>query len=172
MRDTAPDIILSGINRGANLGIETVFSGTVGAAMTGMLLRLPAIALSQAFSDPDSVRWDTARALAPKVIRHIAAMSWSDGACLNINFPDCPAEQAGPIALTRQGAGLLDGVEVIPGRDPRNVDYYWLRFHRTDRPDAVNSEAEAINACKVSVTPLHFERTHDDVLARMQRGLS
>jgi 5'/3'-nucleotidase SurE len=52
-----PDLVLSGINRGANLGVETVFSGTVGGAMAGLLLGLPSIALSQAFSDRDAVRW-------------------------------------------------------------------------------------------------------------------
>ena len=58
-----PDLVLSGINRGANLGIETVLSGTVGAAMTGMFLGIPSMALSQAFSDRNAVRWDTARAV-------------------------------------------------------------------------------------------------------------
>ena len=68
-----PDLILSGINRGANLGIETVFSGTVGAAMTGLLLGIPSMALSQAYSDRNAVRWDnTARAAAPKVIMQFA----------------------------------------------------------------------------------------------------
>ena len=68
MRDAAPTLVLSGINRGANLGVETMFSGTVGAAMTGLLLGLPSIALSQTFSDRDNVRWNTARELAPDVI--------------------------------------------------------------------------------------------------------
>ena len=71
MRDTPPTLILSGINRGGNLGVETMFSGTVGAAMTGLLLGLPSFALSQTFSNRDNVRWDTARALAPGVIRQL-----------------------------------------------------------------------------------------------------
>src|SRR5918998_2712523 len=71
MREDPPTLVLSGVNRGANLGVETVFSGTVGAAMTGMLLGIPSIALSQAFSDRDAVRWETARALAPDVIRRL-----------------------------------------------------------------------------------------------------
>src|SRR4029453_16540837 len=64
-RGVPADLRLPGVNRGANLGIETVFSGTVGAAMTAMLLGLPAIALSQAFSDRSAVPWDTAPAHAP-----------------------------------------------------------------------------------------------------------
>ena len=59
MKDARPDIVLSGVNRGGNLGTETVFSGTVGAAMTSMLVGVPAIALSQAFTDRNAVPWDT-----------------------------------------------------------------------------------------------------------------
>ena len=102
MMSGRPDLILSGINRGANLGVETVFSGTVGAAMTGMLLGIPSMALSQAFSDRNAVRWDTARALAPKVIMQFAGGAWSQGSILNINFPDVPVGEVGPIELTTQ----------------------------------------------------------------------
>src|SRR5208283_1979926 len=90
-----PDLVLSGINRGANLGVETVFSGTVGGAMAGLLLGLPSIALSQAFSDAASVPWNTARTLAPGVIRRVSALEWSGSACLNVNFPACAADRAG-----------------------------------------------------------------------------
>ena len=62
---TAPQLLLSGINKGANLGVETLYSGTVGAAMTGLLMGVPSIALSQYFTRRDGVRWDTARTLAP-----------------------------------------------------------------------------------------------------------
>ena len=93
-----PDLVLSGINRGANLGVETVFSGTVGAAMTALLLGLPAIALSQAFSHREPVRWETARTLAPGVIRRLVASRWeAQQACLSVNFPHAAPESAGPL---------------------------------------------------------------------------
>src|SRR5205807_9782242 len=95
----APQLLLSGVNRGANLGLETVFSGTVGGAMTGMLLGIPSIALSQAFTDREAVPWDTARTLGPQVIRRLLEIGWSNEACLNVNFPDCPASEVGPITL-------------------------------------------------------------------------
>src|SRR5260370_39773993 len=72
-----PDLILSGINRGANLGIETVFSGTGGAAMTGLLLGIPSMALSQPFSDRNASLWDTPRGPAPKDITPFAKGAWS-----------------------------------------------------------------------------------------------
>ena len=166
-----PDLILSGINRGANLGIETVFSGTVGAAMTGMLLGIPSMALSQAFSDRNAVRWDTARALAPKVIRQFAKGGWSQGSILNINFPDVPADKAGPIELTIQGTGLMEDVDVVSGIDPRSLEYHWLHLRRSARGDTPGSETFAIGHGRVSVTPLQFERTNQDVLASLQAGL-
>jgi 5'-nucleotidase len=168
MASGTPDLILSGINRGTNLGIETVFSGTVGAAMAGMLLGIPSMALSQAFSDRNAVRWDTARALAPKVIRQFANGGWSQGSILNINFPDVPASEVGPIELTTQGTGLMEGVDVISGIDPRSLEYHWVKLRRSTREDAPGSETFAISRGRVSVTPLQFERTNQNILARLQ----
>ena len=168
MQGAMPDMILSGVNRGANLGIETVFSGTVGAAMTGMLLGIPSIALSQAYRGRDAVPWATARTLAPAVIRQLAGMAWSADACLNVNFPACTVDSAGPLTLTRQGHGLLDGIDVLSRPDPRGLDYHWLCLGRAPRPDLEDSEASAIAAGKISVTPLRFERTHDETLATMR----
>jgi 5'-nucleotidase len=166
-----PDLILSGINRGANLGIETVFSGTVGAAMTGMLLGVPSIALSQAFSDRNAVRWDTARALAPKVIRQFAKGAWSQGSILNINFPDIPLSEVGPIEVTTQGTGLMEDVDLVSGIDPRSLEYHWLHLRRSAREDTPGSETFAIGHGRVSVTPLQFERTNQDILASLQAAL-
>jgi 5'-nucleotidase len=163
-----PDLILSGINRGANLGVETVFSGTVGAAMTGMLLRIPSMALSQSFSDRNAVRWDTARALATKVITQFGRGDWSQGAILNINFPDMPAGEVGPLELTTQGAGLLDDVQVVSGVDPRSLEYHWLSLRRSAREDPAGSEAVAVREGRVSITPLQFERTNQGVLGSLQ----
>jgi 5'-nucleotidase len=163
-----PDLILSGINRGANLGIETVFSGTVGAAMTGLLLGIPSMALSQAFSDRKAVRWDTARTLALKVIRQFAKGAWSRSSILNINFPDLPVSEVGPIELTAQGTGLMEDIEVISGIDPRSLEYHWIRLQRSAREDAAGSETSAIRSGRVSVTPLEFERTNHAVLASLQ----
>jgi 5'-nucleotidase len=172
MRSGRPDLILSGINCGANLGIETVFSGTVGAAMTGMLLGIPSMALSQAFRNRNAVRWETARALAPEVIMKFAKGAWSQGSILNINFPDVPLGEVGPIELTTQGAGLMDDVEVISAVDPRSLEYHWLRLRRSAREDAAGSETFAIGRARVSVTPLQFERTNQNILASLQAGVS
>jgi 5'-nucleotidase len=167
-----PSLILSGVNRGGNLGTETMFSGTVGAAMTGMLLGLPSIAMSQVFSGRNRVRWETARARAPDVIRRLNAASRGAPVCLNVNFPDVDPADAGPLTLTRQGAGLVEGADVVTETDPRGLPYHWLRFLRGGRDDAPDSETAVVMSGRVSVTPLQFERTDRDMLATLAVALS
>ena len=168
LADAPPDLVLSGVNRGANLGVETVFSGTVGAAMTAMLLGVRAIALSQVFTGPNPVHWDCARRLGAEVIRDLLARGWPDDACLNVNFPDCPPGEARGLKITTQGNGLIDRVLVDARHDPRGRAYHWLNFRRDrGRADLPGSEVEAVRAGHVSVTPLRFERTHDEAFAAL-----
>src|SRR5215469_8754233 len=119
MADAPPQLLLSGINRGGNLGLETVFSGTVGGAMTGMLLGIPSIALSQVWTDRERVRWDTAATLGAGVVRQLLAVGWGAVTCLNVNFPDLPPAEVGPLTLVRQGPGLIQGMRVETRNDPR-----------------------------------------------------
>ena len=172
MRDTPPTLVLSGINRGGNLGVETMFSGTVGAAMTGLLLGLPSIALSQVFRDREKVRWDTARALAPGVIRQLLAIEHDAPVCLNVNFPDVDASAAGPLTPTKQGVGVVEGIDVLPQVDPRGLEYHWLRFQRGPRENAPDSETAVVASGRVSVTPLYFDRTDESTFAKLSASLS
>lgn len=171
LRDTPPDLVLSGINRGGNLGLETVFSGTVGAAMTGMLLGIRSIALSQVFTDRNAVKWQTSRTLAPDVIRRLLAVGWSDGACLNVNFPDVEPEEAGPVVVSRQGMGLVKAIDVRAHVDPRGIPYHWLQFSRGARPDVDDAEAMVVGRGGISVTPLRFERTDDEAAEALAAAL-
>jgi 5'-nucleotidase len=162
MRDAPPDLVLSGVNRGANLGIETVFSGTVGAAMTAMLLGCPAIALSQAFTDRTAVRWETAQRHAGGVIGQLWPAIAGRPACLNVNFPDASPDVAGPLTLTRQGAGVVQGIEVDSRSDLRGGDYHWLHFRRGPRANPPDAESVHVGMGRITVTPLRFERTDED----------
>lgn len=172
MLGAPPTLVLAGVNRGANLGVETVFSGTVGAAMAGMLLGVPSIALSQVFTDRAAVRWETARTHAPTVIRRLLAVGWSNQACLNVNFPDVAPEEVGPLALTRQGAGLVKRIDVVARTDPRGFEYHWLKFHREARADSADSEAAVVAAGGIAVTPLQFERTSETALGDLAERFS
>ncbi len=171
MIDAPPTLVLSGINRGGNLGVETMFSGTVGAAMTGLLLGLPSIAMSQTFRDSNRVRWDTSRALAPGVIRQLLAISHSAPTCFNVNFPDVDAADAGPLTPSRQGPGLVKGINVLREVDPRNLPYFWLQFEREKRDNPPDSETSVVASGCTSVTPLHFERTATDTFDTLSAAL-
>jgi 5'-nucleotidase len=165
MKDNPPTLVLSGVNRGLNLGLETVFSGTVGGAMTAMMLGVPAIALSQAFSDRNNVPWDTARTRGPDAVRRLWAMGWGKDAVLNVNFPPLPPAEAGDLTLARQGVGMVAGMNVETRVDPRGMTYHWLNFRRGDRPQGPESDYSALRAGKIVVTPLRYDRTDEDAYA-------
>jgi len=155
-----PNLILSGVNRGANLGTETVFSGTVGAAMTGLLFGIPSIALSQAFTDRNAVPWANALKHGAPVIGQLMAMEWAQDVCLNVNFPSCAPTAVLPLKITRQGRGRLEGVSVRSENDPRGLEYHWLQLERHQGPDEPGTETAENLAGHVTATPLQFERTH------------
>lgn len=171
MKDCLPTLVLSGVNRGLNLGLETVFSGTVGGAMTAMMLGVPAIAMSQAFTDRRNVPWDNARTLGADVVRRLWAMGWGKDACLNVNFPPVPPDQAGEMTLARQGVGMLAGMNVDSRVDPRGMTYHWLNFRRGDRPQGPESDYSALRANRIVVTPLRYDRTDDDAYAELAARL-
>jgi 5'-nucleotidase len=171
MRDTPPQLMLSGVNRGVNLGIETVFSGTVGGAMTAMMLGVPAIALSQAFTDRRNVPWDTARTLGARTIQQLVDTGWAKGACLNVNFPPIPAGEVGPIALAKQGEGLIAGMHVDTRVDPRGLEYHWLNFQRSDRQQSPGTDYSAMRAGRIVVTPLRYDRTDEDAFSELAQKL-
>ena len=171
MKDCLPTLVLSGVNRGLNLGLETVFSGTVGGAMTAMMLGVPAIAMSQAFTDRRNVPWDTARTLGADVVRRLWAMGWGKDACLNVNFPPVPPDQAGDMTLARQGVGMLAGMNVDSRVDPRGMTYHWLNFRRGDRPQGPESDYSALRANRIVVTPLRYDRTDDEAYADLAAKL-
>ena len=171
MKDAPPTLVLSGVNRGLNLGLETVFSGTVGGAMTAMMLGVPAIALSQAFVDRNNVPWDTARTLGADVVRRLWAMGWGKDACLNVNFPPLPPDQAGDMTLARQGVGMIAGMNVDTRVDPRGMTYHWLNFRRGDREQGPESDYSALRAGKIVVTPLRYDRTDDEAYADLATKL-
>ncbi|WP_428487051.1 5'/3'-nucleotidase SurE [Rhodopila sp.] len=171
MRETPPQLVLSGVNRGLNLGMETVFSGTVGGAMTAMMLGVPALALSQAFSQRDDVPWDTARSLAAKTIRSLLAIGWGEKAVLNINFPPIPAAEAGPMTLARQGEGMVAGMHVETRVDPRGMSYHWLNFKRGEIRQGPESDYSALRSGKIVVTPLRYDRTDNKAYAELAEHL-
>jgi 5'-nucleotidase len=168
MADAPPDIVLSGINRGANIGDEVGYSGTVGAAMTARLMGVPALALSQAFRDPSAVRWATAKALLPRALAALDEAPAIPGVP-NINFPDVDAGEVTGVEFTRQSQGGMISIDVEGRRDMRGRDYAWLSFrrHPSEQPD--DSDVSALRRKAVSITPLGFDMT-DTAALKALRG--
>lgn len=159
MRGRPPSVILSGINCGANLSDSVAYSGTVGAAMTAILLGIPAIALSQAFRRREQVRWDTSARLAPPLIRELVTGGWPGDLCMSINFPDEPVERIEGVEFSRQGRGSISGVRVEVREDTRGLPYYWIGFRRaTERVQEPASDVAVLRRRRVSVTPLRFDK--------------
>ncbi len=171
LKDHPPDLCLSGVNRGANLGVENVYSGTVGGAMTAMMLGVPAIALSQEYADRANVPWNTAATLGAETVRRLLEIGWGTATCLNVNFPNLPPNQVGPLTLTRQGLGLVQGMEVDTRTDPRGFEYHWIMFRRGPREQGPESDIDALDAGKIVVTPLKYDRTDEAAYAALAKVL-
>ncbi|HDV9413247.1 TPA: 5'/3'-nucleotidase SurE [Raoultella ornithinolytica] len=159
MKEQPPQLLLSGINNGSNIGFETVLSGTVGAAITGLLLGIPSVALSQDKRPEDAVNWRTAEAFCLPVVETLLRRGLPLDCCLSINFPDLPAEKIRGIKATRQGIGKVKGLQVVPTTDPHGENYFWIRVEHGVTTFPEHSEAGAVSEGYISVTPLMFERT-------------
>ena len=161
MPDKRPDLVLSGINRGGNLGEDITYSGTVAAAMEATLLGIPAIALSQFTDSARSPRWATAEHHAGALIRHLVATGWPREVFLNVNFPDVAADAVKGVAVTRQGRRKM-GSRLDRREDPRGRPYYWIDSARSEEPPVAGSDLSAIHDGRISVTPLHLDLTHHE----------
>jgi 5'-nucleotidase len=165
-----PDLLLSGINRGGNLGEDITYSGTVAAAMEATLLGIPAIALSQHTDHLHRTRWATAERHAPGLIRRLLAAGWPRNVFINVNFPNVPAEEVAGVAVTRQGR-RKPGSKLDRRNDPRGRPYYWIDSARTEEPALEGSDLSAVYAGKISVTPLHLDLTHHETCVALGAAL-
>src|SRR5262247_640772 len=119
--DRRPDLVLSGVNRGANLGEDVTYSGTIAAAMEATLLNVPAIALSQ-LREGTVIKWTTAEQFAADVIRKLTSVEWPRGVLMNVNFPIVPPDEVTGVQVVRQGRRAA-GIEIVPIKDPLNRPY-------------------------------------------------
>ncbi|GAC1574420.1 MAG: 5'/3'-nucleotidase SurE [Sphingomicrobium sp.] len=168
MKDSPPDLILSGINRGANLAEDVTYSGTVSAAMEGALAGVPSISLSQANALQgmgDSVPFDAALGWAGRVLKSLTETPIASGTLVNVNFPSCAANLVKGISVCRQGMRDYGRAEVVERRDPRGFAYYWFALGPAKETPGHHTDLEAIADNRISVTPLHLDMTHDASIA-------
>ena len=166
LKDRKPDVVLSGINPGGNLAEDVGYSGTVAAAMEGVLIGCRAVALSQLAAPDGPLQWRTAERFGAEIVRKLAAAPWPRDVFVNINFPDLPVAAVKGIEITRQGRRRLQE-RITEAFDPYDRPYYWIGSPRQDRPSDEPTDIAACSRGFVSVTPLHIDYTH----AGMARSL-
>ena len=165
--DAPPDLVLSGVNRGANLGDDITYSGTVSAAIEGALAGVRSIALSQVYSREgmgDDVPFGAALAWGAKIIAPLLNAPFADRTLVNVNFPALPADQVKGIRVVRQGFHDYSRGSVVEGRDPRGYRYFWFGLHPIEHTLDHGTDLEAIDEGYVSVTPLQLDLTNHSVL--------
>ncbi|MGD0153148.1 MAG: 5'/3'-nucleotidase SurE [Thermacetogeniaceae bacterium] len=156
-----PDLVIAGINRGPNLAIDVLYSGTVSGALEGIILGFPALAVSVTEYDHPDYRYAAVftKNLIPKVLQsHICTDT-----LLNINVPSLPAVEIRGVEITRLGSRkYLNSFEVRT--DPRGRKYYWLGGESVDLEDEVETDVAAIRKNMISITPIHVDLTNYRVL--------
>jgi 5'-nucleotidase len=170
MKDARPDLILSGVNRGANLGEDVTYSGTVSAAMEGALAGIPAIALSQSYAREgmgDTVPFAAAEAWAPRVLAPLLTAPFAPRTLVNVNFPALAPDAVKGIRVVRQGIRDYGRLRIDKRTDTRGFDYYWFGLRPVLHTPGHETDLEAISDGYVTVTPLHLDLTHEQSLAAL-----
>jgi 5'-nucleotidase len=174
LKDKAPDLVLSGINRGANMAEDVTYSGTIAGAFEGSILGIRSMALSQAFGfeSGKAIRWQTALAHGPGLIAKLLALKWAPSTVMNINFPDREPDAVAGTLVTTQGRrdpGLLN---IDERHDTWGNPYYWLAFERRRSSAQEGTDLAAIYAGYISVTPLFLDLTHQSMRETLKRALA
>jgi 5'-nucleotidase len=159
-----PDLVLSGVNRGANLGDDVTYSGTVAAAIEGALAGVRSIALSQVYSKEgvgDDVSFDAAEVWGSKVLKPLIDSPFAPRTLINVNFPPLPAGEVKGIRVVRQGFHDYARGSVVESTDPRGYKYFWFGLHGIEQTPGHDSDLEAIADGYIAVTPLQLDLTHD-----------
>ncbi len=157
-----PDMVVSGINNGANLGDDVLYSGTVAAAMEGRFLGLPTIAISLTKHNP--MHYETAARVALKLVAQLHSTPLDSNTILNVNVPDLPWEALAGFKTTRLGH-RHKAEPVIQEKDPRGRDIYWIGPAGAEQDAGPGTDFHAINDGFVSITPLQVDLTNHSMLA-------
>jgi len=163
-----PDMVFAGINHGANLGDDVIYSGTVAAATEGRFLGLPAMAVSLDGTHPH--HFDTAARVATRLLEHLLANPLPDDTILNVNVPDVPLDAIRGFQATRLGQ-RHKAESVIRSTDPRGREIYWVGSAGPEQDAGPGTDFYAIRHNFVSVTPLQIDLTRHEGLAALEKWL-
>ena len=164
----SPDLILSGINIGSNLGSNIIYSGTVAAAIEGATLNIPSIAISIDSIKPNNFL--TSKIVVRKVMNIIENNTIPHGTVLNVNIPDCEPSDLKGYKITSQGHQYFnDNFE--KRTDPRGRDYYWMTGEIIDNDKELRYDGFAVSNGYASITPIHFMMTNTNCLDVLERSI-
>ncbi len=163
-----PDMVVSGINNGPNMGDDVIYSGTVAAAMEGRFLGLPSIAISQASFHPE--HFDTAARVAVWLVRRLRERPLPPDTILNVNVPDLPWGQLAGFRATRLGH-RHKAEPVIKSSDPRGRPIYWVGPAGPEQDAGPGTDFHAVRANFVSITPLQVDLTRHGALGPLTEWL-
>ena len=163
--DGPPDIILSGINPGANVGVNILYSGTVSAATEGAFLGVRSAAISLNTRQNPDFRF--AARFSKEIIRFMMDSELKDGTALNVNIPAVPREKIAGVCFARQGTSRFE--ERFERRsDPRGNVYYWLSGETPIEDGNAEADSIALKENKITITPIHYNLTCEKELRRLK----
>lgn len=166
-----PDMVVSGINAGPNLGDDVLYSGTVGGAMEGRYLKYPPIAISTTGLRHDEMHYETAAAVAVDLVERIIAEPPQPGVIFNVNVPSLPREQLKGIEITRQGDRHFSE-PVMAAEDGRGRRIFWLGEPGKIKDGSEGTDFHAVHRHRVSVTPIQIDLTAHRFLPDLQTWLN
>ncbi|GBC59336.1 5'/3'-nucleotidase SurE [Desulfonema ishimotonii] len=161
-----PDMVISGINPGANVGVNINYSGTVAAAREAVLFGIPAIAVS--VQGHDVRHYAGAARFAEKVTQGVSKKGLPFGTLLNINLPDLPPDQIRGVRISRQGISKISDGNYERRTDPRNRPYHWLGVEKENRSEAPDVDGGALSRNFISVTPIRCDMTDYGLLEELR----
>jgi 5'-nucleotidase len=171
LSDHKPDLVLSGVNRGTNLGEDVTYSGTIAAAFEATILGVPAIAFSQDLGKGDVEDWRVAKAHLGELLGRLVATGWPRNTLINVNFPSGDGTAVTGIRATSQGREKV-GDEIAQAFDPRGRAYYWIGKKHVGEDAVGDSDVAAVAAGAISVTPIDLDFTDRKTLVDLTRALA
>jgi 5'-nucleotidase len=156
-----PDLVVSGVNHGANLGTDVLYSGTVSAAIEGMINELPAIAVS--LDDDALVDFSFAADFTARVCQLLRLKGFPPATLLNVNVPGVEAHLIRGVQVTKLGNRRYTNT-IESRKDPRGREYFWLAGDVINQEGDENSDVEAVKSNFVSISPIHFDLTNYQVI--------
>lgn len=163
-----PEVLVSGINRGANLGDDVGYSGTVSAAIEGTLFGIPSVAISQFYDDSQEIDYGPAAYYAEKIVSAVLERGLPPDTLLNVNVPSLSLSQIKGIRFTRQGKRTYENA-IHETRDPWGRVHYWIGGGTPTWDDREDTDIVAVSKGYVSITPLHLDMTNYEALRQLSK---